>query len=266
VVKLSLVTEQRRAKAGAMKTTGNTIFMTGGTSGIGLGLARRFRDLGNTVIISGRRKELLDQLAAEEGFGTVELDVADPASIQAAYETVTSTYPDTNVLIAMAGIMRAEDLRDPGHLAAAEETIEINLLGTIRTLTAFTPFLLGRPDAVIVTVSSGLAFTPLAMTPTYSATKAAVHSYTVSLRHQLAGTGVQVIELVPPAVQTTLLEGREPSPQWMPLDEFLTESVQLFADQPDADEILVERVKFLRNSELENRFEQTFTTLNNSDH
>ncbi|MGC4937533.1 SDR family oxidoreductase [Kribbella sp. DT2] len=244
-----------------MKTTGNTIFMTGGTSGIGLGLARRFRDLGNTVVISGRRKELLDRLAAEEGFGTVELDVADPASIASAYGTVSTRWPETNVLITMAGVMRPEDLRDPAHLAVAEQTVEINLLGTIRTLTAFTPFLIGRPDATIVTVSSGLAFTPLTMTPTYNATKAAVHSYTESLRSQLAESGVQVIELVPPAVQTDLL-GVTPDPEWMPLDEYLDESVQLFTDQPDAREILVERVKFLRNAERENRYDETLAALN----
>lgn len=244
-----------------MKTTGNTIFLTGGTSGIGLGLARRFRDLGNTVIISGRRKELLDELAAE-GFGTVELDVADPASIASAYETVTTRYPETNVLITMAGVMRGEDLRDPAHLATAEQTIAINLLGTIRTVTAFVPFLRERPDATIVTVSSGLAFTPLVLTPTYNATKAAVHSYTVSLRAQLAGTGVQVIELVPPAVQTNLFEGQDPDPTWMPLEDYLDESVRLFTEQPDAREILVERVKFLRNSELENRYDETFAALN----
>jgi uncharacterized oxidoreductase len=249
-----------------MKTTGNTIFMTGGTSGIGLGLARRFRDLGNTVVVSGRRKDLLDRLAAEEGFGTIELDVADPALIAAAYETVRTTYPETNVLITMAGVMRGENLRDPEHLAVAEQTIEINLLGTIRAIAAFLPLLEQRPDATIVTVSSGLAFTPLVLTPTYNASKAAVHSYTEALRHQLIGTGVQVIELVPPAVQTNLFEGQDPDPAWMPLDEFLDESVQLFADQPEAKEITVERVGFLRNSELENRYDATFAALNSHSH
>ncbi|WP_433162953.1 SDR family oxidoreductase [Kribbella sp. CA-247076] len=244
-----------------MKTTGNTIFMTGGTSGIGLGLARRFRDLGNTVIISGRRKDLLDRIAAEDGIEGIALDVADPASIAAAFETVTTTYPDVNVLVTMAGIMQLEDLRDPAHLAASEDTIGINLLGTIRTITAFTPYLLAKPDAVIMTVSSGLAFVPLVHTPTYSATKAAIHSYTQSLRIQLVDTGVQVIELVPPAVQTGLLNGT-PNPEWMPLDEFLEESVGLLRQQPDADEILVDRVRFLRDAERENRYEQVIGVLN----
>ncbi|MEV6285246.1 SDR family NAD(P)-dependent oxidoreductase [Kribbella sp. NPDC051770] len=245
-----------------MKTTGNTIFLTGGTSGIGLGLARRFRDLGNTVVISGRRKDLLDQLAADEGFGTVELDVADPASIAAAYESVTTRYPETNVLITMAGVMRGEDLLDPAHLETAEEAIEINLLGTIRSITKFLPFLLDKPEATIVTVSSGLAFTPLVVTPTYNATKAAVHSYSEALRAQLRGTNVQVMELVPPAVQTYLFEGKAPDPSWMPLEEYVDGTMQAFADQPDAHEVLF-GVGFLRNSELENRYAETFATLNN---
>ncbi|TDD30753.1 SDR family NAD(P)-dependent oxidoreductase [Kribbella turkmenica] len=244
-----------------MKTTGNTIFMTGGTSGIGLGLARKFRDLGNTVIISGRRKDLLDRIAAEDGIEGITLDVADPESIAAAVETVTTRHPDLNVVVTMAGVMQLEDLRDPAHLATSEDTIGINLLGTIRTITAFTPYLLAKPDAVIMTVSSGLAFVPLVHTPTYSATKAAVHSYTQSLRIQLADTGVQVIELVPPAVQTGLLNGT-PDPEWMPLDAFLDESVSLLRQHPDADEILVDRVRFLRDAERENRYDQVIGVLN----
>jgi len=242
-----------------MKTTGNTIFMTGGTSGIGLELARRFRDRGNTVIISGRRQGLLDSIAAEDGIDGIPLDVADPTSIAAAFETVTTRYPDINVLITMAGVMHTEDLREP-DLATAEATIDINLLGTIRTITTFTPYLLQQQDGVIMTVSSGLAFVPLVMTPTYNATKAATHSYTQSLRHQLTGK-LQVVELVPPAVQTGLLNGT-PDPSWMPLDEYADEAVQLLEDNPDAEEILVNRVHFLRNAEKENRFEQVFGVLN----
>ena len=243
-----------------MKTTGNTIFMTGGTSGIGLGLARRFRDLGNTVIISGRRQDLLDRIAAEDGIEGIALDVADPDSITAAFEQVTRTH-DVNVLVTMAGIMQLEDLRDPSHLAVAEQTIGINLLGTIRTIAAFTPYLLKQSDPAILTVSSGLAFVPLVGTPTYSATKAAVHSYTQSLRIQLADSGVEVIEVVPPAVQTGLLGG-EPDPEWMPLDEYLDETVKLLQERPDADEVLVNRVRFLRDAERENRYGQVIGILN----
>ncbi|TCC11151.1 SDR family oxidoreductase [Kribbella soli] len=243
-----------------MRTTGNTIFMTGGTSGIGLELARRFRDLGNTVIISGRRKDLLDRIAAEDGIEGVPLDVADPASIAAAFEQVTSTH-DVNVLVTMAGIMQVEDLRDPGHLAIAERTIEINLLGTIRAVATFTPYLLKQRDPAILTVSSGLASVPLTITPTYSATKAAIHSYTQSLRIQLADTGIQVIEVVPPAVQTTLMN-QENDEHAMPLDEYLDETMNILQQQPDADEILVDRVRFLRDAERENRYDAVVAALN----
>ena len=243
-----------------MKPTGNTIFLTGGTSGIGLGLARKFRDLGNTVIISGRRKDLLDRIAAEDGIEGITLDVADPASIAAAFEQVTSTH-EVNVLITMAGIMQIEDLRDPGHLATAEQTIDINLLGTIRTITAFTPYLLKQRDPAILTVSSGLASVPLTITPTYSATKAAIHSYTQSLRIQLADSGVQVIEVVPPAVRTALL-GQEDDERAMPLDEYLSETMELLQKHPEADEILVDRVRFLRDAERENRYDAVVAALN----
>ncbi|MGW6198625.1 SDR family oxidoreductase [Kribbella sp. NPDC055110] len=243
-----------------MKTTGNTIFMTGGTSGIGLELARRFRDLGNTVIISGRRKDLLDTIAAEDGIEGIYVDVADPASITAAFEQVTSTH-DVNVLVTMAGIMQVEDLRDPAHVATAEQTIEINLLGTIRAVATFTPYLLKQRDPVILTVSSGLASVPLTITPTYSATKAAIHSYTQSLRIQLADTGIQVIEVVPPAVQTTLMN-QEDDERAMPLDEYLDETMNLLQQHPDAEEILVDRVHFLRHAERENRYDQVIGVLN----
>lgn len=246
-----------------MKTTGNTIFMTGGTSGIGLGLARRFRDLGNTVIISGRRKDLLDQIADEDGIAGVTLDVSDLDSIAAAYETVTTNHADLNVVVTMAGVMHVEDLHDPAHLAVSEETIGINLLGTIRTITAFTPYLLKQPDPAILTVSSGLAFVPLVITPTYNATKAAVHSYTQSLRRQLADTPLQVIEVIPPAVRTTLLD-QENNERAMPLDDYLTETMDLLHKHPDADEILVDRVRFLRDAERENRYDDVIAVLNSS--
>jgi uncharacterized oxidoreductase len=163
----------------------------------------------------------------------------------------------------MAGIMRAEDLHDPAHLATSEEIIAINLLGTIRTITAFTPYLLKQPDPAILTVSSGLAFAPLVITPTYNATKAAVHSYTQSLRRQLADTPLQVIEVIPPAVQTALLN-QENDERAMPLADYLTETVELLQQQPDADEILVDRVRFLRDAERENRYDAVVAALNPS--
>jgi len=236
-----------------MKTTGRTILITGATSGIGKGLAERFLDAGNRVVVGGRRRELLDEFtAAHPGTASVVVDVADPESISAAVDTVTREHPGLDVVVTMAGIMLPEDLRDPGHLATAESIIETNLLGTIRTLTAFTPWIAGKADGVLMTVSSGLAFVPLPATPTYSATKAAVHSYTQSLRVQLAQTPVQVIELVPPAVQTTLM-GQQDDPSALPLADYLDETMRILMEQPDVEEVLVDRVRFLRDAEAEGR-------------
>jgi uncharacterized oxidoreductase len=246
-----------------MKTTGNTIFITGGTSGLGLGLALRWQELGNQVIIGGRRKELLDRIAAEHpAIGTVVLDVDDPASIESAFDDVTTRYPDLNAILTMSGIMRPENLLDPGHVETADAIITTNLLGTIRTIATFTPWLVTKPDATILTVSSGLAFVPLRLTPTYNATKAAIHSYTQSLRLQLADTDVQVIELIPPAVQTALMPGQETSEHALPLDDYLTDTIDILLAEPDVAEVVIDRVKFLRNAEPEGRYDQTVATLN----
>jgi short-subunit dehydrogenase involved in D-alanine esterification of teichoic acids len=231
-----------------MKPTGNTILVTGGTSGIGLGLALRLHDAGNTVIITGRRKEQLDQLAAEHpGLHTQQLDVTDPQSIATAFEAVTAAWPDLNVLVNNAGVMLPEQVLDPAALPVAETTIATNLLGPIRMVSAFGPFLATKPDAAILNVSSGLAFVPLPLTPTYNATKAAIHSFSESLRVQLSGPGVQVIEIVPPAVRTPLMNQTDDETA-MPLDEFLSEAMSLLTSTPDAKEICVERVKPLRHA------------------
>jgi uncharacterized oxidoreductase len=244
-----------------MKTTGNTMLITGGTSGIGLGLGLRFAAAGNTVVLAGRRKDLLDQIAqAHPGIETLVLDVADPASIEAAAESVAAGYPQLDVLVNMAGIMLPEDLRDPAHLEVAEATVTTNLLGPIRMTTAFLPLLLRQPDAAVVNVSSGLAFVPLPLTPTYAATKAAIHSWTESLRVQLAGTPVQVLELVPPAVRTALM-GQEDSGRGMPLEDYLDEVVELLRTRPDAREVLVEGVKFLRFAEVDGTYDEVLARL-----
>ena len=236
-----------------MKTTGNTVLITGATSGIGRGLAERLHARGDTVVVGGRRRALLDEIvAANPGMSSVVVDVADPASIAAAVESVTRDHPDLDVVVTMAGIMLPEDLRDPAHLETAEATVVTNLLGTIRTTTAFAPFLAAKPDGVLVTVSSGLASVPLPAAPTYSATKAAVHSFTQSLRVQWADTPLQVVELVPPAVQTTLM-GQSDDPNAMPLDEYLDETMRILTEQPDVEEVLVDRVRFLRDAEAEGR-------------
>lgn len=244
-----------------MNISGNTIFIAGGTSGLGLGLALRFHAAGNAVVVGGRRTELLEQIAREhEGIGTVAIDMADPSSIRAASAEVMRRYPDLNVIVAMAGIMQPEDVHTADFLAVAEATVTTNLLGPLRLVAAFTEFLAGAQDAAIVTVSSGLAFVPLPITPTYNATKAAIHSLSRGLRVQLSDTSIQVIELVPPAVRTALM-GQEDDPNSMPLEDYLTETMTLLETQPTAEEILVERVKVLRNAELDGTYDQVLARL-----
>jgi len=250
-----------------MNISGNTVFIPGSTSGIGLALALALRDRGNTVIAGGRRADLLDQIAAENpGLDTVQIDTSDPASIAAAAKQVLSAHPDLNVLVTMAGIMRIEDWHQPeSFLASAESVVTTNVLGPIRLIAAFIEQLRAQPAATIVTVSSGLGFTPLAVTPSYSASKAAIHLLSESLRLQLADTNVQVIELVPPSVRTSLVPGQESSEVAMPLDEFVAEAVGLLESEPDAKEIQVERVKFLRYGEARGDYDQVVATLNASD-
>jgi uncharacterized oxidoreductase len=230
-----------------MKTVGRTILVVGGTSGIGLGLALRLRDAGNTVIVGGRRVDLLASIVAEHEIEAVPFDVSDPVSIAAGRDAVLDRHPNLDVVVTMAGIMLPENLLDPGFLATAESTIETNLLGTIRTIAAFLPHLIQRKEATIMTVSSGLAFVPLPMTPTYNATKAAIHSFSESLRVQLRETSVGVVEIVPPGVRTSLL-GQDEAGTGMPLDEFLDEVMELLA-VPDVTEILVSDVQYLRFAE-----------------
>jgi uncharacterized oxidoreductase len=245
-----------------MSPTGNTILITGGTSGIGLALAQALVAQGNMVIIAGRRQALLDAHAATTpGLQTLALDVSDTGSLTAAAADLTARYPGLNVLINNAGIMVAEDL-----LAATDgterATITTNLLAPILLINALLPHLCAQPDATIINVTSGLSFVPLASTPTYSATKAALHSYTQSLRHQLRDTVVEVLELAPPAVQTDLMPGHAQNPHAMPLADFITETLSLLSNPPTSGELLVERVKFLRDAEASGTFDQTFAMLN----
>jgi uncharacterized oxidoreductase len=250
-----------------MNISGNVIFIPGSTSGIGLALARTLQASGNTVIVGGRRADLLDEIAAENpGIDTVVIDTADAASIQSAARQVLDRHPDLNVLVTMAGIMRAEDWHQPaGFLASAESVLTTNVLGPVRLIAAFIEHLRTRPDATIITVSSGLAFTPLTVTPSYNASKAAIHMLSESIRLQLADTTVKVVELVPPAVRTALMPGQESSEVAMPLDEFIAEAMELLKAQPDAKEIQVERVKFLRYGEARGDYDQVVAVLNNSD-
>jgi uncharacterized oxidoreductase len=229
-----------------MKLTGNTVFITGGGSGIGRGLAEALHKLGNKVIISGRRKHhLAETIKANSGMLSVELDVADPASIAAVAKKLIAGYPELNVLINNAGIMQIDDAAGVVDEAVLVPTIMTNLLGPIRMTSALIDHLKKQATATVINVSSGLAFTPLAMTAVYCATKAALHSYTLSQRYKLKGSSVAVLELAPPWVQTDLLGGKS-DPRAMPLKEFIDETMTVLAT--NATEILVEQVKVLRNN------------------
>lgn len=244
-----------------MKITGNTILITGGGSGIGRELAVRFNALGNTVIVAGRRKEALEEtVAGRSGMHAMTLDIENPDAISAFARQVVAEHPSLNVLINNAGIMRREDLTRSRDLADAESTVVTNLLGPIRLTNALIDHLVAQPDAAIINVTSGLAFVPLSGASTYSATKAALHSYTVSLRTQLKDK-VEVIELAPPAVQTELTPGQSTREGYMPLDEFADEVMKLFQQKPTPREILVERVNFLRWAERDGRFDEAVEML-----
>jgi uncharacterized oxidoreductase len=245
-----------------MKLSGNCILITGGGSGIGRELARRFHDLGNKVIVAGRRREALrETISGRDNMFVLELDVADPAAIAEAARDLLTGHPDLNILLNNAGIMASEDIGGSRDLGIAEATVTTNWLGPIRLTDALIDHLKTRPDAAIINLSSGLATVPLVSAPTYSATKAAIHSYTLSLREQLRGQ-VEVIELIPPGVQTDLTPGQSTREGYMPLDDYIDEVMRLFEAVPTPPEIAVDRVKFLRNAEAEGRFAQTFKTLN----
>jgi uncharacterized oxidoreductase len=234
-----------------MNITGNTILITGGGSGIGRGLAEAFHKLGNKVIIAGRRKQVLDEtVAANPGIASAVLNIEDAASIRTFAAKLTADFPTLNVVINNAGIMRPENvLTQPADVPDSEAIITTNLLGPIRLTAALLPHFEKQPHATIMTVSSGLAFTPLALTPTYCATKTAIHSWSESLRYQLKSTSIEVVELVPPYVQTELMGSQQAAdPRAMPLADFLAEVVKIIETQPNATEILVERVKPLRFS------------------
>lgn len=251
-----------------MDITGNTIFIPGSTSGIGEALAIALYDKGNTVIVGGRRRAELARLAEQHpGLDTVVIDTADPASISAAAHEVLSRHPGLNVVVAMAGVMHTEDwtTADSGFLSSAEATITTNVLGPIRLIAAFIDHLRAQPNSTIMTVSSGLAFAPLQVTPSYNASKAAIHQLSESIRLQLADTSVRVLELVPPSVQTGLLPGQQDNPAAMPLADFVSEVMTLLDEEPDAHEILVDRVKFLRFGEARGDYDTVVQTLNASD-
>jgi len=250
-----------------MQTSGNTILITGGGTGIGEALAHRLHDRGNTVIVAGRRTDALDRTAAgRERIHVLPLDIDDPAQISTFAARLLREFPETNVLVNNAWIMRFEPgLAHDRDLSDAEAMIATNLLGPIRLTNALVEHLAGRPGAAIVNVSSGLAFVPLVAAPTYSATKAALHSYTVSLRAALRGR-IEVIEIAPPGVRTELTPGQDQVEQFLPLADFADEVMALLDRTPTPPEILVDAVQFLRNAEAEGRFETALSTINPPPH
>jgi uncharacterized oxidoreductase len=235
-----------------MNTSDNTILITGGGSGIGRALAEQFHQRGSNVIIAGRRLATLEETTrANPGMVAVTLDIENSEAIRSFADKLTRDFPTLNAVIHNAGIMKPEDLLAQGADASiAEATIATNLLGPIRLNAALLPHLQKQSRATIITVSSGLAFVPMFPTPTYCATKAAIHSYTQSLRYQLRGTAIEVLELAPPYVQTELMgEHQASDPRAMPLRDFISEVMQLLETTPTPAEILVERVKPLRFAE-----------------
>jgi uncharacterized oxidoreductase len=229
-----------------MKLTGNTIFITGGGSGIGRGLAEALHKLGNQVIISGRRKSNLDSTTqANPGMHAVELDIADSASIAAVAKRLIADYSALNVLINNAGVMLIDDAAGKIDDLLLTSTITTNLMGPIRLTSALIEHLKKQANAAVIYNTSALAFVPLALTAVYSSTKAALHSFVLSQRYRLKGTSVRVLELAPPWVRTDLLNSSE-DPRAMPLKAFIDETIAVLGT--DAEEILVEQAKPFRNN------------------
>lgn len=251
-----------------MKMTGNTILFTGGTSGIGRALAEAFHDRGNRVIVTGRRRALLDQITIERpGLIGLPLDFDDPASLPRLSADVRARFPELNVLIANAGISRPEDICADGWDASdAEAIVATNIVGVLRVTAAFLPVLKRQPNATIVATSSNLAFVPRADFPTYCASKAFLHSWLQSLRHQLRKIPVEVLELAPPYVQTELTGTQQASDaRAMPLAAYVAEVMQLLELRVHPrDEVLVERDRARRWAERDGRYEATFAAINPS--
>lgn len=250
-----------------MKLAGNTMLFTGATSGIGRAMAEAFHDLGNTVIVTGRRKHLLDEMvAARPGLVARVLDVDDPDAIAGFAARVPRDFPALNVLVNNAGISRPESFGKGAPDAGVAQAILRTNVGAVLDLTLpLLPHLRRQPDACILTTSSGLAFVPRSQYPTYCASKAFLHSWLQSLRHQLRGR-VEVLELAPPYVQTELAGPDQVSdPAAMPLDAYLAEVMDILArDETSDGEILVERVLPLRRAESAGRYRQVFALLNES--
>jgi len=229
-----------------MQLTQNTIFITGGTSGIGRALAVAFHDLGNKVIIAGRRQALLDEIAAAHpGIEGIQLDISDAQDIDRVAKTLIAKYPSLNVLINNAGIMPFDDPSATIDDAVSQQILETNLLGPIRLTSALIGHLKAQPRATIIHNTSILAYVPIASNAVYSASKAALHSYALSQRFMLRDTNVTVQEIAPPWVDTDLIK-KSGDPRAMPLDAFIAETMQKLAT--DVPEVLVDAIRDLRDN------------------
>jgi len=243
-----------------MKESGNTILVTGGGSGIGREMAREFQQAGNKVIVAGRcHAALAETIGDRVGMTAIVLDIADAEAVSACAEQLAGRFPNLNVVVNNAGIMKPEQ---PIDVAVAEATIATNLLGPIRLTGALLPHLLKQEQSAVINVSSALAYVPFVATPTYCATKAALHSWTVSLRQQLRGTVVEVIEVIPPAVQTELQPGQSSSPYAQPLDAYIAETMAQLRQQPTPLEVFGEMAGAMRGVLDERRFAAVFGPMN----
>ena len=244
-----------------MKKSGNTILVTGGGSGIGQALAQRWHDAGNHVLVTGRRQQALTEtIAGRERMKAYVLDVTDAGAVEAFAKQVVAEHPQLNVLVNNAGVYSAENVRAHRDIADAEGMIETNLLAPIRMTNALIDHLSAQPDAAILNVSSGLAFVPYPAAPTYSATKAALHSYTAAMRPLLKGK-VEVIEIVPPQVQTELSAGQSKDPSCMPLDAYADEVMELLHAGGTPAEVCVKGVRYFREAEAKGHLDSVLQML-----
>lgn len=244
-----------------MKSTGNTFLITGGGTGIGLALAQRWHDRGNHVIITGRRQQVLqDAVAGRERMTAYALDVTAPDAVDRFVQQVIADHPDINILVNNAGIFSAEKVTTRRDISDAERMIETNIVGPMRLTNAMIDHLSGQPNAALINVSSGLAFVPFPAAPTYSATKAALHAWTAAIRPLLKDK-VEVIEIVPPQVQTELTPGQSQDANSMPLDAFADEMIALLHATPTPAEVCVERVRYFREAEAKGQFDEALQML-----
>lgn len=242
-----------------MKISGNTILVTGGTSGIGRALSEALHDKGNKVIIAGRRQALLDEITGRHpGMIGIAVDLSDATAIDKFAESVKSQFPDLNVLINNAGIAGLEDYTaETIDLTRAYTTIQTNITGVVQLSAALLPLLRTQANSTLMVTTSGLAFVPYPPGPVYSATKAFMHNWLDALRIQLRKTSVEVLELAPPYVQTELGGPQQASdPRAMPLDDYIKEVIQILESNTfDKGEVLVERVKPLRTAEKDGKYQ-----------